>query len=382
VVALAYPLWVEFFGPRHTTGSPWGGEYSIGNKLSGFVNAATGLGHGDRLTMLMGKPGAADAPLSFLGWGMILTVVITCIWQRRNRMVQALGLVGFATFVLSLGVDVRVSGTTQVLFPWAPWQLFTHVPVVEQLIPGRFVQFVGFACVLLCLIGWEALRTVLNPKGQLVTTLLVGVAVLVVAFQQVLVATAPFPSTVNFVEPSFFVTYGDHPTPNGRLLTVPYADSGFGLQSAPMTYQARSGFTYQLLGGYVLVPTTNSTASAWLVPATGGEGALHSFMSSISVKKLSPTERQQIADFINDSKTTDVALIPIILDNSLAEAEMTAIMGTHPRFNDGMVIWRRLQHVTPLKLSNEVIEGCATKTAGQFPQQTVACVLNAAGVKG
>ena len=149
-----------------------------------------------------------------------------------------------------------------------------------------------------------------------------------------------------------------------------------------MTYQARSGFTYQLLGGYVLVPTTNSTASAWLVPATGGEGALHSFMSSISVKKLSPTERQQISDFINDSKTTDVALIPIILGNSLAEAEMTAIMGTHPRFNDGMVIWRGIQHVTPLKLSNEVIEGCATKTEGQFPQQTVACVLNAAAAKG
>jgi hypothetical protein len=105
-------------------------------------------------------------------------------------------------------------------------------------------------------------------------------------------------------------------------------------------------------------------------------------MSSIAVNKLSPRERQQIADFINASKTTDVALIPIILKNSLAEAEMTAIMGTRPRFNEGTLIWRNINHVTPLPLSNEVIEGCAAKTEGQFPQQTVSCVLNAAGLKG
>jgi hypothetical protein len=382
VVVLAYQLWVEFFGPRHTTGSPWGAEYSIGNKLAGFVHASVGLGHGDRLTSLMGKPGLPDAPLSFLGWGMILTVVATCIWLRRNRIVQVLGLVGFVTFVLSLGVDVRVSGTTEVLIPWAPWQLFTHVPVVEQLIPGRFVQFVGFAGVLLCLIGWDALRTSLKPKGKLVASLGVCMAVAVVLVQQVLVVNAPFPSSVQFVEPKFFVDYGANPTPEGRLLTLPYPNSGFGLQSAPMTYQARSGFTYQLLGGYVLVPTTHSTASAWLVPPTGGEGVLNRFMSSIGVRKLSPDERQQIADFINASKVTDVALIPIILDNSLAEAEMTATMGTRPRFNDGTLVWRNINHVTPLKLSNDVIEGCAAKTKGQFPQQTVACVLNAAGVKG
>jgi len=286
------------------------------------------------------------------------------------------------TFVLSLGVDVRVSVTTEVLIPWAPWQLFTHVPVVEQLIPGRFVQFVGFAGVLLCLIGWDALRTSLKPKGKLVASLGVCMAVAVVLVQQVLVVNAPFPSSVQFVEPKFFVDYGANPTPEGRLLTLPYPNSGFGLQSAPMTYQARSGFTYQLLGGYVLVPTTHSTASAWLVPPTGGEGVLNRFMSSIGVRKLSPDERQQIADFINASKVTDVALIPIILDNSLAEAEMTATMGTRPRFNDGTLVWRNINHVTPLKLSNDVIEGCAAKTKGQFPQQTVACVLNAAGVKG
>jgi hypothetical protein len=240
------------------------------------------------------------------------------------------------------------------------------------------VQVVGFAAGLLSLVGFEALRTALVPKGRVLTMLGVGLAVVVVAFQQVLVAAVPFPSSVNFVEPTFFTTYGANPTPNGRLLTVPYPDSGFGLQSAPMTYQARSGFTYQLLGGYVLVPTTNSTASAWLVPPTGGEGALHSFMSSISVKRLTASERQQIADFINASKTTDVALIPIIGNNTLAEAEMTAIMGTHPRFNDGLVIWRRIEHITPLALTDSQIEGCVTKTKSQFPQQTVACVLRVA----
>jgi len=61
---------------------------------------------------------------------------------------------------------------------------------------------------------------------------------------------------------------------------------------------------------------------------------------------------------------------------------MTAVMGTRPRFNNGMVIWRNIGHVTPLPLSNDVIEGCAAKTKGQFPQKTVACVLTAAQLKG
>ena len=66
--------------------------------------------------------------------------------------------------------------------------------------------------------------------------------------------------------------------------------------------------------------------------------------------------------------------------NNLADAELTAIMGTRPAMRDFVLLWRSVHEVHPLDLSDAVIEGCAASTAGKAPLATADCVLAAAAL--
>ncbi len=381
VVVLAYPLWMEFFGPRHTTGSPWGGTFTFGNTLSQLVTAPIGLGHGDKIKALNHVLDSNGVPLSYLGWGTVLSVIAFTIWLRKDRRVVALASTAALSVLLSLGISIRLTGSTNELSSWAPWRLISHLPVFEQLIPSRFIQMVTLPAVLVCLLGWEQLRLKFSRANSGPRLALLVGAVALVLIPQVLAATVPFPSSAKFVSNSWFSRYGASAGPNARLLVFPYIDSGFGPGSAPMTWQATSNFSYALVGGYVLVPTTGSTASAWRVPPKGTEAALQSLMTSFSVKKLTAAQRAGIAQAVVERKVTTVVLVPIIGNNNLAEAELTAALGLRPRILDGTLIWRHLKNVHPFPLSNKVIEECAVPGPWKFPQNVVNCVLKAAGVK-
>ncbi len=381
-VVLAYPLWMEFFGPRHTTGSPWGGPFTFGGPLSGFVSSPIGLGHGDRITALTHVLDSRGVPLSFLGWGMVLSIIVFTIWLRKDRRVLALSSAAVISALLSLGISIRLTTNSNDLSSWAPWRLIYHLPIFEQLIPSRFIQMVTLPAVLVCLLGWERLRLVIaSTERKSLLAVLVG-AVAVVLVPQVLAAPVPFPSSPTQIGSAWFARYGANAPPNSRVLIFPYIDSGFGPGSAPMTWQATSNFSYAIVGGYVLVPTTGSTASAWRVNPTGSEGALQSLMTSFAVKKLTPAQRAGIAQAVIDRKVTTVVLMPIIGNNNLAEAELTAALGLRPRItSNGWLIWRRLQQVHPLSLPNKVIEDCAIPGPSKFPRDVVSCVLKAAGVQ-
>ncbi|MEI6701491.1 MAG: hypothetical protein WCL38_07045, partial [Actinomycetota bacterium] len=374
-VRLAYPLWMEFFGPRHTTGKPWGDTFAYGNWLSGFVSAPLGLGHGDRMQSLFGAPGFAGSLLSFLGWGMVLTVLCFTIWMRRDRRVVALFFVGFLTFVLSLGPAVQTWADAQPSGIWMPWRLLRGLPVLEQLIPNRLSQMIGFACVLICLLGWEQVRSVLSGRSRLARSAVLASSMVFVALPQVVSATVLFPSTTSFYEPAWAARYGANPEPHAHLLVFPYVDSGFGNESSPMTWQARSNFSYALVGGYVLVPTTNSSASAWRVPPTGSEGALQEFMNTYNVAKLNAAQREAIARAMAERSVTTVALLSVQSDNNLAAAELTAIMGSAPRDRGDVLVWRHVHAPRPLDISSALIEQCAQVTQGQSPVAAANCVI-------
>jgi hypothetical protein len=378
-IVLAYPLWVEFFGPRHTTGSPWGAIYEYGDTLRQIVATPHLFGHGDRTAVLIGSPGAIGENLAFLGWGVVVSCLVVMVWQRRDRRVAGLGIVGGLTVVFELGVTIQMSASAQPLSQWAPWRLFAALPVVEQLIPDRFAQMVAFAALLLLAIGWSTLHDHLAATTRSVRSLVLAVAVGFAVLPQVLGAPVPFPSSTNLPGASRFSSLAATAQPNERVLVFPSIDEGFGTSSAPMTLQALTGFRFDLVGGYVLVPTTHGTASAWLVPPTGDEAAIQHFMSIFTVSRVTAAERAEIAHAIRVRKVTSVVLLPIIGNNNLAEAELTATMGTLPRQRNGILAWRHLKDVHPLTVSDAVIEGCAAATSGRAPIVTARCVLAAAG---
>jgi hypothetical protein len=378
-VVLAYPLWVEFFGPRHTTGSPWGAIFELGNSLTSIVATPQLFGRGDAVAGYVGGVGTVGETLAFLGWGLVATCLATVLWKWSDARVRALAIVGGVTAVFELGTTVQVSTIGVASVPWAPWRLFASLPVLNQLIPDRFAQMVGFAALLLAAFGWRALSDQLASAQRNVRRSVLVVAVLVAVLPQVLGAPVPFPSSSQFPQSTWYATIHGTPGHRARVLVFPSVNAGLGWSSAPMAYQALNGFRFDLLGGYVLVPTTHGTASAWLVPPTGPDAVLSGFMSPFQVTALSANERAVIANVMNARHVTDVLLFPIAGNNNLADAELTAIMGTRPAMRDFVLAWRSITKVHPLTVGTAVIEGCAASTAGKAPLTTADCVLAAAG---
>lgn len=373
-VVLAYPLAVEFFGPRHTTGRPWGWIFEYGDPLATVVSAPRLLGVGAAHAELVGTPGAVTVPLAYLGWGLVLVAIGGTAWLWRRARTRAVAITGLCLAVAQLGVTVQ-SSPSVTLASWAPWRLVATLPVFEQLIPDRFAQLTAFAVLLLAAWTFAALAS-LEQRSRTARRTLASVAAVVAFTPWVLAAPVPMPSTTSLPALSWFDQFAATVANHARVLVLPYPDAGLGSSSAPMTIQAMERFRFDLVGGYVLVPTTSSSASAWLVPPTGGEAALQQFMWIFGVSPPSSAERAAVARVLRERRVDDVVLLPIIGDNALAEAKLVATMGRSPGIYGGILLWRHAaQDVHPLAIANAAIVRCAA--VGGRPQTIARCVLAA-----
>jgi hypothetical protein len=380
LLILGYPLYIAFFGARHTTGSPWGDIYDFGITLKSLVSAPWGLGHGLRITHWAGPNEIPVEPVSYLGWGLVIAAVATVIFCFRQAKVRALTLVVAVTLVAAFGVTVQYEDASTTIASWAPWRLVQNLPIFEQLIPSRLTQLLGFGVVLLALLGAETARRRLAGMQQATRLTLAFLAIAAICVPQIIAANAPYPSFVvkGAGEPPFFRYYASNHGPHARLLVLPDPVSGLGNQSAPMTYQALAHFSYSLIDGYFLVPTTHSSASAFRVPPSGASGLIQNFISPVSVNPLTPRQRQMIVDLIIRRRVTTVALTPIISQHSLAAAEVTALMGSRPHETWGTLWWNVEPSLHPLDISTDAVSKCAAETVGLKPEISAECVLRAA----
>jgi len=85
-----------------------------------------------------------------------------------------------------------------------------------------------------------------------------------------------------------------------------------------------------------------------------------------------------IVDLIIHRHVTTVALSPILNQQSLAVAEVTAIMGSRPHATWGTLWWNVEPSLHPLDISTDAVSQCATESAGVTPEITAECVLRAA----
>jgi hypothetical protein len=363
-VVLAVPLWFEFFGPRHTTGKVWGEGFDLGVPLRGMLLAPLGFGHR-----------GSGAALGLVGVGLLAAVAVGLVRYATDRRIVTASIAGGIALVFAFGSTLRLNLADLGTFQQMPWRAVAHVPVLEQLIPGRLVLLCTFSWTIVAVLALDRLRgSGTDAERRHVARSVV--ALVAVFAPTVLSAPVPIPSTTALYNPPWFARYGAHPGPNARLLVLPYPNSG--IQSEPMLLQAQAGFSYSLVGGYVLVPTTGSTASAWRVPPTGAEGALIDFGSVSAMRWLSPAQRSAIATTMVERRVTTLVLLPSFSGNQIAEAQLADVMGARPRIEGGVLIWRDATHPHPLHRSDAALHACAEGPHHVFPAQVVACVLHGA----
>jgi hypothetical protein len=259
-----YALWEQFKGPLAEHSKL---RLSLGGNLSWFVTPSGAL-------LFHTRASAATAVatmslpaeyLDYLGWPLIIVLVVAAILFWRDIRVRAAAVVWAVLELCTLGGgslrigDVRLSGR---LFPWH-W--VESLPGLAQVLPWRFAILAdGAAAALLVFALDRALAAVPRAEGRpgwrgwpgWTRGALGAVAVLAV------LPLVPLPYTV---APVAQVPAGWQPTfsalrlpSDAPVLIVPFPSGG---QSQVLRWQADTGQPGAMIGGYFIGPTATGQAS-------------------------------------------------------------------------------------------------------------------------
>ncbi len=250
VLLLAYPLYVQFFGPDAYSGlSRLIRGYS--SDLASFVAYSRESLAGSART----AAGLAKNPTeenSFFGWALVVLVIALVWWLRRSIVVLALAALGLLFAVLSLGREVRFNNRgTGVPGPWAALE---NLPILHSVVPTRWALAITPIIGLLLAYGAERARELAyaHPaaRGQVrfVTATVLTMALLPIV---------PTPLPVARLDPiPTFVTSGawrPYVAGGRSVVTLPLPDTTY---AEPLRWSAATRLDMPLARGYFLGPDT------------------------------------------------------------------------------------------------------------------------------
>jgi hypothetical protein len=235
-VLLAWPVWFALAGPAHLSGLLWPDAQVVGGyNFSSFVAPNYAQGAAAVYLTFGGYTGPQLASSGYLGWGALAVLAGGVVAFWRDLRLWFFGVLLVFCVLVSLGAR---KGEYQ------PAHLFTHIPVLDNVIQQRFMAF-GFlaAAALLAMIVDKVHGLVPDWRG-----VLGAAAVAAVALVPIVGTFAPrLPFTMRAVTlPRWYAEVAPTLPPGRVLLSYPAPFSG--LQVA-MTWQAVNRINYSQAGG-------------------------------------------------------------------------------------------------------------------------------------
>jgi len=259
VVALllcGYALWTQFRGPLTEHGTPWI-IANHGNSFGAFVNPQDQLlFHTASSAAFAASHRAPSAEyLAYLGWPLLILVVLVSIWYWRDLRVRSAGVVWAVLEALSLGVN----GT------FLPFHWLQALPLFSDMFPTRLSLLADGAAAAVLAFGLDLARfparrtdglrrTDGPPTAAGIARRAVPVLVAVLAILPLIprpvaaMASAPVPAGWDTV-----FTLLDLPK-NASVLVVPLP---YSQQGEAMLWQADTGQPAELVAGWFLGPNAS-----------------------------------------------------------------------------------------------------------------------------
>ncbi len=261
---LAWPAWFALAGPAHTSGPVWPTLYLgyEGTSLRDYVVPPAASAHYEAFTHRVGGFQGETLSGQYVGIGLVAVLLLGLIVWRRDRRLWLWAGVAAATVALALGARPH---------SWLPWQLFSGLPLLQNIIPSRFLLLATLAAgVMLALIvdhthgavlRYAASRAERAPRpghraaGRAesgVSRWVAAVAGLAVAAVAIVPIAAYLAPTVPLaaqpvVLPTWFRTDAPHLHGHQVLLVFPVPNQ---VIESSMTWQAVDGMAYTMvLGG-------------------------------------------------------------------------------------------------------------------------------------
>ena len=350
-VLLAWPTWFALDGPVHVSGRVWpslylGFEGTTAKAYLWPTPASPGY------TLFSYRVGGYQGPTlsgQYVGIGLALVAVVGLLVWRRDRRLWFFGAMTVVSVVLSLGASRTV---------WLPWQVLAGQPVLQNIIPSRFlvVTYLSLAVILGVVVDRTRDAVLARPDANGAhgahgahdssdrprwVAGAAGLAVAAVGLVPIAVYLAP---TVPMVtqpvrSPSWFTTVAPR-LPDGTVLLafpVPYQV----IESA-MAWQATAAFPYAMVGG---------GGPGGVIERTGAErrGAEAVARASFSFtgQRLRPgdvaaTRAALVAWGVDEAVLPAQPGLPAydqVTSVSYAVAFLTAVTGRAPRLQAGSWVW-------------------------------------------
>ena len=286
VALLAYPVWMLVAGPQHATSSANPTVNPYHNDLLSFVVPGPlqhdsfglhALAHrlmvGPRVTLLPTTSNQVEVD-GFIG---VAVVVFACVlvWRsRRSPRMQLAGLLFLVTAVLSLGPSLVVDAhATNVRLPFL---LFTHVPLVDNILPVRFsLEMFGCLAAIIAFGLDDVHRQQTKPWSSHVLAGALLVVLVVSLLPQWPYATPGQESTLPTAVRAAI------PAGDPVAVTYPYPTLFTDPSQQPLGWQMESGYNFRLLGGYAHF--TGPDGADLTLPTRMSPSGLQAFLSGLSL---------------------------------------------------------------------------------------------------
>lgn len=362
---IAYPAYLQLAGPNRFKGSAHG-AYPFPADLAGLVVPTVHQLLAPSSLVAMSNHfilGDVTENGSYLGIPLILLLLVIVVWRWRLPVVRFAAALAVVAELLALGptlvVDRRVTGVP------LPDRLLDHLPFFDSFVDARFSLYVDLFAAVLLAVGLDQLRTAVGVLRRRATRRRRGPwwsparwwrpaalgAVVAVALAP-LIPDWPYPS-VTLAVPAVFSGPLMARIPQGSVaLTYPYDESA---SDQAMLWQVAASVRFRLLGGYVIVPGPDGTASfdpfppaLDSVPATlvaddlGGkpEAVLPGATQATPVQFRRFLERYQIdtvlADPIGARPARALSLFESVLGPPTRAGRIDAWFGVRARLGSGL----------------------------------------------
>jgi hypothetical protein len=340
-ILLAYPLWLQFFGPQSYRGLPSVQGYTTdvaalfafsGESLTGSIN---GL-----------KPNLALNPseeTSFFGWPLVVLLVGLVWWRRRDRVVLALAAMGSLLLLLSLGPTVTVMGRSTGI-P-GPWRLLRHLPIADSVVSTRFALGV---IPLIAIVLARAYVVVSRAAGDVAarTGGEGGRPLLVVWHLALLAALVPIlPTPIRAIEhsptPEFLAggIWRQYVDDRHTMLTVPPPRD-----PTAQRWSAETGLDLRIPLGYILSPMWNPGhpehgMGIFTGRARPTSDLLFDVHDTGRVPSIAADDRRQAVQDLRHWQASVVVLDPTEERERELRQVTTDLLGAQPALIGGLWVW-------------------------------------------
>ncbi|MEA2672218.1 MAG: hypothetical protein QOG45_2438 [Chloroflexota bacterium] len=271
--------------------------------------------------------GNGSEQTGYLGVPLLALLAITVVRHRRETLVRVAAAAGAVLVLLSMGPTLHVGGHH--LHLPLPGLVLAHLPVLENLLPGRIMLYAFLAAAVLLAVFLSDLRWRAPARRTL------AAAALLTAVAATLFPRTPFPSAP-VSTPAFFTGAAVHQIPEGDVVLVaPF--SRLPVPTDAMVWQALSDMRFRMPEGYYQGPGPQRTRLYG--PAPSATSALmERIWAEGSAPPLDPTLRRRIAADLRAWGVRDVVVGPMG-HQELMTAVMTSLLGRPPRTWGDVQLW-------------------------------------------